>query len=93
MSPTGPDHGRLRALEARLLLHPEIADCALLPLHRDSGRPGLLAYLVPAADGDPEALRRRAAAVLLDADPSAELHLLDGIVRTPGGEPDPAALA
>ncbi|MGW7445741.1 MupA/Atu3671 family FMN-dependent luciferase-like monooxygenase [Kitasatospora sp. NPDC054795] len=93
MSPTGPDHGRLRTLEARLLLRPEIADCALLPVERGNGRPGLLAYLVPAVDGDPEALRRRAAAALLDADPSAEVHLLDGIVRTPEGEPDAAALA
>ncbi|MFG2916972.1 MupA/Atu3671 family FMN-dependent luciferase-like monooxygenase [Kitasatospora sp. NPDC048298] len=93
MSPTGPDHGRLRALEARLLLHPEIADCALLPVEHESGRPGLLAYLVPAVDGDPEALRRRAAAALLDADPSADVHVLDGIVRTAEGEPDAAALA
>ncbi|RGD56921.1 amino acid adenylation domain-containing protein [Kitasatospora xanthocidica] len=93
MSPTGPDHGRLRTLEARLLLRPEIADCALLPVEHENGRPGLLAYLVPAVDGDPEALRRRAAAALLDADPSAEVHLLDGIVRTPEGEPDAAALA
>ncbi|WP_316528609.1 non-ribosomal peptide synthetase/type I polyketide synthase [Kitasatospora brasiliensis] len=93
MSPTGPDHGRLHDLEARLLLRPEIADCALLPVEHDNGRTGLLAYLVPAVDGDPEALRRLAAAALLDADPSAELHLLDGIVRTPEGEPDAAALA
>ncbi|GAA3025997.1 hypothetical protein GCM10010519_62640 [Streptomyces lactacystinicus] len=93
MSPTGPDHGRLRTLEARLLLRPEIADGALLPVEHGNGRPGLRAYLVPAVDGDPEALRRLAAAALLDADPSAEVHLLDGIVRTPEGEPDAAALA
>ncbi|MFE4516675.1 SDR family NAD(P)-dependent oxidoreductase, partial [Kitasatospora sp. NPDC056783] len=93
MSPTGPDHGRLRALEARLLLRPEIADCALLPAEHENGRPGLLAYVVPAVDGDPEALRRLTAATLLDTDPSAELHLLDGIVRTPDGEPDAVALA
>ncbi|MFD4530571.1 MupA/Atu3671 family FMN-dependent luciferase-like monooxygenase [Kitasatospora sp. NPDC058397] len=93
MSSTGPDRARLRALEARLLLRPEVADCALLPVERADGRRGLLAYLVPAADTDTAALRRRAAAALLDADPSAELHLLDGIVRTPQGEPDRAALA
>ncbi|MFJ4184334.1 MupA/Atu3671 family FMN-dependent luciferase-like monooxygenase [Kitasatospora sp. NPDC089509] len=93
MSPTGPDRARLRALEARLLLRPEVADCALLPVERADRRPGLLAYLVPAVDTDPAALRRRATAALVDADPGAEVHLLDGIVRTPEGEPDGAALA
>ncbi|MEV7597219.1 MupA/Atu3671 family FMN-dependent luciferase-like monooxygenase [Kitasatospora sp. NPDC089797] len=93
MSSTGPDRAGLRALEARLLLRPEVADCALLPVERADGRHGLLAYLVPAVDADPAALRRRATAALLDADPAAEVHLLDGLVRTPEGEPDRAALA
>ncbi|MER7674110.1 MupA/Atu3671 family FMN-dependent luciferase-like monooxygenase [Kitasatospora sp. NPDC096128] len=92
MSSTGSERARLRALEARLLVRAEVADCALLPVERADGRPGLLAYLVPAADTDPAALRRRAAAALLDADPGAVVHLLDGIVRTPDGEPDRAAL-
>ncbi|WP_188303637.1 hypothetical protein, partial [Streptomyces sp. CBMA123] len=64
MSPTGSDRARLRALEARLLLRPEVADCALLPVERADGRRGLLAYLVPAVDTDPAALRRRATAAL-----------------------------
>ncbi|MFD7454476.1 SDR family NAD(P)-dependent oxidoreductase, partial [Kitasatospora sp. NPDC059827] len=93
MSPTGSERARLRALEARLLLRPEVADCAVLPVERADGRRGLLAYLVPAADTDPVALRRRATAALLDADPGTEVHLLDGIVRTALGEPDRAALA
>ncbi|MEU4115307.1 MupA/Atu3671 family FMN-dependent luciferase-like monooxygenase [Kitasatospora sp. NPDC028055] len=93
MSPTGSERARLRALEARLLLRPEVADCAVLPVERADGRRGLLAYLVPATDTDPAALRRRATAALLDADPGTEVHLLDGIVRTALGEPDRAALA
>ncbi|MFF2041043.1 MupA/Atu3671 family FMN-dependent luciferase-like monooxygenase [Kitasatospora sp. NPDC058170] len=57
------------------------------------GGAALTAYLVPSDDQDPAALRRRAAAHLLEEAPGAVIRLVDGIPRTADGRPDAAALA
>ncbi|MFI9329509.1 MupA/Atu3671 family FMN-dependent luciferase-like monooxygenase [Kitasatospora sp. NPDC052868] len=100
MSANGPDRPRLDALEGGLLRHAGLADCALVPGGGDGGGAGggvggggLTAYLVPADDRDPAALRRLAAAHLLEEAPGAVIRLVDGIPRTADGRPDAAALA
>ncbi len=82
----------LHELEARLLRHGDVLDCALLPRETPDGGSRLLAYVVPASHADTTRLRKRIDAESLVAGQPLLPVLVSHIPRTAGGAPDAQAL-
>jgi amino acid adenylation domain-containing protein len=79
-------------VEAVLRNQPAIRDCAVTAPANGAGVRGLIAYLVPEAPVDIEALRRDIGRMLPEYMVPANFVMLDRLPRTPGGKLDRRAL-